>query len=331
MPSSPAGPSLSTPALFSFRASARKADIRQARAGLHGRGAFCWWLLCLALFLVASAAHAQTFPKFTGLVVDDANVIPADRKAALEQKLEAFQQQTGRQLVVATIADMQGYPLEDYGYRLGRAWSVGLKDVNNGVILFIAPNNPAGQRGPRIEVGYGLEPVLTDALASIIVREKMMPPLRANGDVPGALEAGADAIIQQLSLPDEEAKAAQAKAIAEFDRTHKSSSRTGGGVPLGLIFWIIVAAFIFLSMRRRRLGPKGPWGARRYDSGGSNWPVWLWVASEIADAASRGNRGGGWSGGSWGSGGGSDGGWGGGGFTGGGGGSFGGGGASGDW
>ena len=291
-----------------------------------------WWTaFTLALLAcLSTAAQAQTFPKFTGLVVDDANVIPPAREAALAQKLEAFQQRTGRQLVVATIADTQGYPLEDYGYRLGRAWGVGLKDVNNGVILFIAPNNPAGQRGPRIEVGYGLEPVLTDALASVIVREKMMPLLKANGDIPGALEAGADAIIQQLSLPDEEAKAAQAKAIAEFDRTHANRQQSSGdGFPLGLIFWILVAAFVFLSMRRGR--KRGPWGAaRRYDHG-SNWPVWLWMASEIAENAGR-NRGG-WGssgGGSWG-GGGNDGSWGGGGFTGGGGGSFGGGGASGDW
>jgi uncharacterized protein len=291
-----------------------------------------WWAafaLTLALCL-STATQAQTFPKFTGLVVDDANVIPPDREAALTQKLQEFQQRTGRQLVVATIADLQGYPLEDYGYRLGRAWSVGLKDVNNGVVLFIAPNNPAGQRGPRIEVGYGLEPVLTDALASVIIREKMVPMLRANGDIPGALEAGTDAIIQQLSLPDEEAKAAQAKAIQEFDRTHKSSRGSGGGVPIGIIFWVIVAAFVFLSMRRGR-SAKGPWGARRYDRGDSNWPIWLWVASEIASNASRGGGGGG--GGSWSSGGdgGGGGGWSDGGFSGGGGGSFGGGGASGDW
>lgn len=290
-----------------------------------------WWAT-LAIALLAcltSPALAQTFPKFTGLVVDDANVIPPDREAALTQKLEAFQQQTGRQLVVATIADVQGYPLEDYGYRLGRAWGVGLKDVDNGVILFIAPNNPAGQRGPRIEVGYGLEPVLTDALSSIIINTKMMPILKANGDVPGALEAGADAIIQQLSMPDEEAKAAQAEAIKEFDRTHASRrSSSGGGFPIGLVFWIIVAVFIFSSMRRGRGRRAGPWGARRY-RGGSNWPVWLWVASEIA---SSGRHRGGWSsGGSSGWGGGGGGGWGGGGFSGGGGGSFGGGGASGSW
>lgn len=292
--------------------------------------------MSLALILLTfccTPALAQTFPKFTGLVVDDANVIPPDREAALAQKLQDFQQRTGRQLVVATIADTQGYPLDDYGYRLGRAWGVGLKDVNNGVILFVAPNNPAGQRGPRIEVGYGLEPVLTDALASIIIRQKMMPRLRESGDVPGALEAGADAIIQQLSLPDEEAKAAQAKAIEEFDRTHKSEAReSGGGFPVGLIFWLIVAFIVFAAMRRGRGGRRGPWGGRRYRRD-SNWPVWLWVASEIAEHAARsGGRGSGWGGGSWGGGsGGGGGGWLGGGFTGGGGGSFGGGGASGDW
>ncbi|MBS0504463.1 MAG: TPM domain-containing protein [Proteobacteria bacterium] len=323
----PFGLSRSKPSL-SFLSS-KKGGLRQAQASRHWGLWLIAWLWCLAAF--ATAAQAQTFPKFTGLVVDDANVIPPDREAALTRKLQDFQQKTGRQLVVATIADMQGYPLEDYGYRLGRAWGVGLKDVNNGVILFLAPNNPAGQRGPRIEVGYGLEPVLTDALASIIIREKMVPVLRANGDIPGALEAGTDAIIQQLSLPDEDAKAAQAKAIAEFDRSHKSSRSSGGDVPIGLIFWIIVAGFVFLSMRRGR-SLKGPWGARRYDRG-SNWPVWLWVASEVADAASRSGRSGGngWSGGSWGGGDSDGGGWGGGGFSGGGGGSFGGGGASGDW
>jgi len=263
-----------------------------------------WALLALLLAALAMPAAAQTFPEFTGLVVGDANVIPPDREAALAQKLEEFQQRTQRQLVVATIGDMQGYPLEDYGYRLGRAWGVGLKDANNGVILFIAPNEPAGQRGPRIEVGYGLEPVLTDALSSIIIRQKMMPILRANGDIPGALEAGADAIMQQLSLPDEEAQAAQAKAIEEFDRNQSRQSSSGGGLPLGLIFWLMVAGLVFLSMRRGRVRGRrsGPWGAKRRQQGG-DWPIWLWVASELAQGAAR-SRGGGWGGGGFGGGGG---------------------------
>src|SRR3569623_2704007 len=129
----------------------------------------CGALLALLLFAAAAPAGAQTFPMFTGFVVDAANVLPPDVVADLTTKLDALQKDTHRQLIVATIADLQGYPLEDYGYRLGRAWGVGLKDVNNGAILFIAPNEPSGNRGPRIEVGNGLEPVFTNALSSVII------------------------------------------------------------------------------------------------------------------------------------------------------------------
>lgn len=301
------------------------------------RGRLIGWAaaLFLSLTLLSLPATSQTFPKFSALVVDDANVIPADREAALNAKLEAFQKQTQRQLVIATIGDAQGYPLADYGYRLGRAWGVGLSGADNGVILLIAPNSPNGQRGPRIEVGRRLEPVLTDAVSSIIIRTKMMPPLRESNDIPGALEAGADAIIQQLSMPDDQAKAEATKAAVAFDREHKRSS-SGGNVPFGLIFWGLVVLFVVLAMRRGRSGAKGPWGQQRYRSNDGNGWVWLWAAGEMLGHASRdhssssggglwgGGSGGGWSGGS-------DGGWGGGGFTGGGGGDFGGGGASGDW
>jgi len=277
------------------------------------------WAILLAL-LLTGRAHAQTFPAFTGLVTDAANVLPADRKAALEAKLEALQQQTGRQLVVATIPDLQGYEISDYGYRLGRAWAVGLKGADNGAILIVAPK----EHKVRIEVGYGLEPVLTDALSSVIIRDAILPAFKS-GDMAGGIDAGADALINQLRLPDDQAKAQVAKAAADFDRQHRRG-RAGGGAPLGMIFWLFVVGFIALSGIGRRAG-------RRYQGGGSNWPIWLWAASEIADGASR--RGGGWGGGSsWGDGGGSggsDGSWGGGGFTGGGGGSFGGGGASGSW
>ncbi len=285
-------------------------------------------LLALWLATLAAAAPAQTFPKFTGLVVDAANVLPPATRADLEAKLEALQKDTHRQLVVATIPDLQGYPLEEYGDKLGRSWGVGLRDVNNGAVLFIAPNEPAGHRGPRIEVGYGLEPVLTDALSSVIVRQDMLPKLRG-GDVPGAMEAGTDAIIRQLRASPDEAKARTDAAVAAFDGTHRRGANGGGGVPIGLIFWGMVIGFVVLSALRRRRGP----GQVYAGGGGSNLPIVLWgLGNALGD---REPRGGGWggSGSGWGGGdsGGSDGSWGGGGFTGGGGGSFGGGGASGDW
>ncbi len=283
------------------------------------------FLLSLAL-LTSVPAWAQTFPKFTGQVVDAADVLPPAIEADLTAKLEALQKDTGRQLVVATVPDTQGYPLEDYGYKLGRAWGVGLKDVDNGAILFIAPGNPAGQRGPRLEVGYGLEPVLTDAFAHQVTYEQMTPMLKA-GDVPGAMEAGTDAVIAQMRASPDEAKAKTDAAAAAFDRTHRRSPG-GGGLPFGLIFWGIVLLFFILPMFRRR-SRAGPWG-RRYAGrrGGGMWPIMLW---SIANEMGR-SRGSGWGGGSgFGGGGGSDGSWGGGGFSGGGGGGFGGGGASGGW
>ncbi|MCP3734718.1 TPM domain-containing protein [Sphingomonas sp. RP10(2022)] len=285
-------------------------------------------LLMLLAGLIASPAAAQTFPKFTGLVVDAANVLPPETEAVLTAKLEALQKDTKRQLVVATIPDLQGYPLEEYGYKLGRAWGVGMKDVNNGAILFLAPNEPAGRRGARIEVGRGLEPILTDALSSVIINQDMIPRLKA-GDIPGAMSAGVDAIGQQFRAAPEEAQARLDAATRQFDQTHRrSSARSGGGVPFGLIVWAIILLFVLVPLLRGRKRA-GPWGRRyRSDDGGSALPIVLWsIANEIGRSSGGG---GGWGGGG-GSGGGSDGSWGGGGFTGGGGGDFGGGGASGSW
>lgn len=295
-------------------------------------------LLLVAVFAaLALPASAQTFPKFTGLVVDDANVLTPDVEQDLTAKLEALQRDTKRQLVVATIADTQGYPLEEYGYRLGRAWGVGLSDVDNGAILFLAPNNPAGQRGPRIEVGRGLEPIITDALASTIIRGEMLPRLRANGDVAGAMTAGTDALVQQLRASPEEAQARLDAAVKQFDRTRRRTP-AGGGNAGGFgaaVVGVMILGFVILSFARRGSGG-GRGGGRRYRGGGDSGlgSVILWtIASEVASSALRGGHRGGLGGGSgWGGGGGgSDGSWGGGGFTGGGGGDFGGGGASGDW
>jgi uncharacterized protein len=286
-------------------------------------------VLAAALLGLAAPAAAQTFPKFSGFVVDDANVLPPQVEADLTAKLGALQRDTKRQFVVATVADMQSYPLEDYGYRLLRTWGVGLKGVNNGAILFVAPNNPAGQRGPRLEVGSGLEPVLTDAFASVMINRDMMPRLKA-GDVPGAMTAGADTVIAQLRASPEEARSRVDEAVAEFDRTHRAPAGNGGGeggIPFSLIFWGVVFVFVILPMLRR--GGRG----RRYRRGGGGLGnVLLWtVASELGRGS---RRGGGWGGGGfggWGGGSSGGGGWGGGGFSGGGGGWGGGGGASGSW
>ena len=280
--------------------------------------------LACALIALAFPATAQTFPKFTGFVVDSANVLPPATEAELTAKLDALQRDTKRQLVVATVPDLQGYPIEEYGYKLGRAWGVGMRDVNNGAILLVAPN----ERKVRIEVGTGLDPIVTDALSSVTINQTILPRFKA-GDLPGGIVAGADVIANQLRASPEEAQARLDAAVKQFDSS-RQTRRTGGGggFPIALIFWGMILAFVLLSLGRRS---KGKGRKYRGDGGGSGvLPVVLWsIANEMASGSRGGGGFGGFGGGSGGGGGG--GGWGGGGFSGGGGGSFGGGGASGSW
>jgi len=273
--------------------------------------------VALAALLGSGTAGAQTFPKFTGFVVDAANVIPPEQEVALTKRLDDLQKTTGNQLVVATVADLEGYPIEDYGYRLLRSWGVGLKDTNNGAILLVAPND----RKVRIEVGYGLEPVLTDAFSSVVINQQILPRFKA-GDMAGGIVAGTNAIADQLALPDAEARAKVGAAAAEYDKTHRRPAGTGGGgIPIGLIVFGIILAAILIPMLSRRAGGKRFSDGSR---GSGALPIVLW---SIANEMSRGGGGGGWGGGDSGGGGG----WMGGGFGGGGGGSAGGGGASGSW
>lgn len=245
------------------------------------------------------AAHAQVFPKLTGRVVDDAALLSPEQEQALTDKLALLEKQSGRQLVVATLPDLQGYDISDYGYRLLRSWGIGSKDRNDGALLIVAPN----ERKVRVEVGYGLEGILTDALSSQIIRNAITPRFKA-GDMAGGIEAGVDSLINLLNLPPDEARA---RALAA-EREERQASDDGSSVML--VFWIFIALFIFLPMIFGRRG------GRRYRGGAG--PIILWGPGS----------GSGWgSGGSWGGGGG---GWGGGGFSGGGG-SGGGGGASGSW
>ena len=284
-------------------------------------------LMLLAALALTSPAAAQDFPKFTGLVVDQANIIAPDVEARMTQRLEELQKKTKRQMVVVTVADLQGRDIGDYALALGRAWGVGLKDANNGVVMLLAPNEPAGKRGPDIEVGYGLEPIITDTFAWTVAQGYMTPLLRA-GKIDEAIEGGTNMLVDQLEASPEEAQAKVDTAVKAFDKAHAASK--GSGFPVGLIVWgLVILVFFVLPLLGRGRG-------RRYRGGGLG-NVILWsIADEMARGASHGRGpwggdGGGGFGGWGGGGGGSDGGWGGGGFTGGGGGSFGGGGATGGW
>jgi uncharacterized protein len=156
-------------------------------------------VLVIVIF-AAGYGRAQTFPDRGRLaVVDAANVIPDSDERALNERIVAWVNASGHQLVVVTVPSLQGYDIKDFGYKLGRTWGLGHRGnsaASDGVILLLAP----AERKVRIEVGYGLEPVLTDALTASIIQETIVPRLK-EGDISHALSDGAGAIMEAATPP----------------------------------------------------------------------------------------------------------------------------------
>ena len=221
----------------------------------------------------AGALGAPKFPALTGRVVDDANILSDATKEDLNGKLAALEQKTSRQLVVVTIPSLGGYEISDYGYQLGRAWGIGQAKLNNGILLIVAPT----EHKVRVEVGYGLEPIVTDALSEVIIQTQILPKFRA-GDFNGGVEAGADALIQQLSLDTSEAE--KRAAAAEQQRPQQDQ---GGGIAGFLILLFILFAIFRVF---------GGWGLL---------PFLFMGGGGRGDGGWSGGSGGGWSGGGGGS------------------------------
>jgi uncharacterized protein len=259
----------------------------------QGPGPLLVAILALVAFAGAALA-APTFPRLTGRVVDQANLLSPEAEQALTDRLKALEDSTGRQMVVATIPDLQGYPIEDYGYQLGRAWGIGDAKRDDGVLLIVAPND----RRVRVEVGYGLEPVLTDSLSSVIIQTQIVPAFR-RGDMEGGVLAGAAALADQLALPEGEARANVKKA--------ETAAHKGGGSPLATLIVLVLIFWVLVSVMRG-----GGRSARAFRRAGLGGPV-------ILPPLGGWGRGGGFGGGGFGGG------------FGGGGGGFGGGGSSGSW
>jgi uncharacterized protein len=143
--------------------------------------------------LAVAARTAPPAVALTGRVTDAAQILTPAQEAKLSGKLERLERATGRQLVVATVPTLAGRDVADFTRDLGRKWGIGRKGYNDGVVLLIAPN----ERKVRIAVGYGLEKTLTNALCKQIIDQQMLPRFR-EGDLPGGIEAGANALIARL-------------------------------------------------------------------------------------------------------------------------------------
>jgi uncharacterized protein len=274
-------------------------------------------LLCLAQVLalasalgwaLAPALAALTFPPLTGRVVDGAGILPPETEISLDQKLAMLETKTSDQLVVATVPSLQGTDIAEFGYQLGRSWGLGQGKLNNGALLIVAPE----ERKLRIEVGYGLEGTLTDALSSVIIQQAILPKFKA-GDMPAGIEAGVDAIVSVLTENESEWKARAAAA-------ERSKAEGGGeGWVTTLIVLVMIAFYVLVILNGFRRSSSGGQGAGMRGSRRRGRHDAILTGTTIGAGSSWGG------GGSWDSGGSS-----GGGFSGGGG-SFGGGGSSGSW
>jgi uncharacterized protein len=218
-------------------------------------------LLAAVLVLLSPAALAQDFPPLSGRVVDQADIIPVEEERALSALLEAHERKTTNQVVVAAVASLGGQSIEEYGVALGRAWGIGQAEKDNGVILLVAPS----EREVRIEVGYGLEGELTDAISRFIIEASILPRFKA-GDMPGGIRRGAEDIVAVL---EGDAAAFAERAKERLDEEDKVSSAVST-----LVFILIMFAWlmIFGGGRRRRYGGGwiggGGFGGRRSSGGG---------------------------------------------------------------
>jgi uncharacterized protein len=190
--------------------------------------------LALLLFF-AIGAFAANFPALTGRVVDQANIIPAPTRSALEAKLAELEAKSGIQLVVATVSSLDGQEIEPYANALFRHWGLGQKDKNNGVLLLVAPN----QRRVRIEVGYGLEGTLTDALSKVIIVNAMAPRFKA-GDFADGIVRGVDDIITVLTTDSSEWQK-QPSLRLDSQEQHRPLNW------LGLVLFLVVVGLLIVS------------------------------------------------------------------------------------
>ena len=200
--------------------------------------------ILIAWICLTGAVNAQplTFPTLSGRVVDEAGLLgPADR-TALTNSLASLEAKTTDQLVVVTLKSLQGRPIADYGYQLGRHWQIGQKDKNNGALLVVA----ASERQVRIEVGYGLEGTLTDALTRFIIETAILPRFKA-GDLSGGIKLGVERITQVLTGDADDLKRSAAQRSSGDLRQPSADTSMA---PIIVVVVVGVGLLIFCSVIR---------------------------------------------------------------------------------
>ncbi len=215
-------------------------------------------VLAFAVTLGLDARAADLiFPTLSGRVVDEAGLLRPETEDRIEARLARLETDTGVQLMIATLADLQGREIEDYGLALGRHWGIGRRQSDNGALLLVAPR----ERRVRLEAGHGLEPVLNDALAARIIHAELLPAFRVGG-----FEAG---ILRGLAAG--EAQLRQDPGVA--DRAAAAVKRPAAAAPVGpAVIVFLVFLFVFLGTLRAAEGRRRD--VRRSGAGGGSVTLW---------------------------------------------------------
>jgi uncharacterized protein len=243
-------------------------------------------IVFVALLLLTLPVWAQKLPARPNppkLVNDFTNTLTADQAAHLEQKLVEFDDSTSTQIAVVIIASTDGYDISEYNVSLGRAWGVGGKELNNGVVLLVSKND----RKLNIATGYGSEGALPDITCKHIIDDVIVPRFKGN-DYFGGINSGTDAIIKALQ--------------GEYKAPPGYRSKKGGGV--GRMIFIIIVIIVILAMSSGGGGRGGTFMSRRGYRGFSGPTIW-WTGGGGSSSGGGGSGGGfgGFGGGSFGGGG----------------------------
>lgn len=210
-------------------------------------------LAILAVFLALPAfAIAENFPKPSGFVNDFANIINSQTRTQLGSILTQFEKATGNEITVATIQSLNNEPVENYAVAMYKDWGIGKKGSDNGALILVAPND----RQMRIEVGYGLEPYINDALAGRIIRDTMLPHFRQGDFSLGILNGAVELVATIAKKTNVEFDAISAGSISPETQIYHVNNRPQKETSLiAKIFKIIFIIFIIL------LFIKNPWAA----------------------------------------------------------------------
>ena len=197
------------------------------------------WSFALLFLLLLTSALALDVPQPQGHVNDYANILTAEQRASLEQQLRALEENTTVEIAILTIPSLEGEDRELYANRVFRQWGIGKSDVNNGILILVALED----RKMRIEVGYGLEPIVTDTVSGLIIRNRMTPAFRQ-----GDYYAGLQGAVNDLA------------GLVRGDPSAVSQYRHNGiGVPPGQLAAALLLSFCYLCLVISTARKRGKW------------------------------------------------------------------------